>query len=89
MDSKWYSKPTNRGSAFEQGLIIDETTGENIAVSYKSEHAPLLSAAPGFKRALQDIIDTPQGYLGKCRCGHCHAKNLIAQRALDDAKESR
>lgn len=29
-----------------QGLVIDDETGENIAVIYKKENAPLIASAP-------------------------------------------
>jgi hypothetical protein len=38
----WYEGNTGT----HQGLVIDEQTGENIAVTYKKENAALISAAP-------------------------------------------
>ena len=38
----WYEGNTGD----HQGLVIDEQTGENIAVTYKKETAALISAAP-------------------------------------------
>jgi hypothetical protein len=35
METKWYSTVTNKGSAHEQGLIIEEETGNSIAVLYR------------------------------------------------------
>lgn len=43
MEARWYAKNTGCGG---QALIIDEKTGEDIAVSYREENAPLLAAAP-------------------------------------------
>ena len=37
-DLNWYVS----NSYNDQGLIIDEKTGENIAVTYKKEYAPLI-----------------------------------------------
>ena len=48
----WYSKTTNTGSPHEQGLVIDETTGKNIAVTYDAKHAPLVASAPELLAAL-------------------------------------
>jgi hypothetical protein len=39
---KWYEGNTGT----HQGLVIDEQTGESIAVTYKKENAALISAAP-------------------------------------------
>lgn len=49
---KWY--PKNTGNIHDQALVIDEETGENIAVSYKSEHAPILAAAPEMLELLRE-----------------------------------
>jgi hypothetical protein len=38
----WYAKNTSS----DQGLIIDEATGRNVAVAYDKADAPLLAAAP-------------------------------------------
>ena len=40
--SKWYEGNTGT----HQGLIVDENTGESIAVSYKKENAKFISASP-------------------------------------------
>lgn len=50
---KWYHKITSG----DQGLIIDEKTGENIAVSYKPENAPLIAASPEMYTALAKSLD--------------------------------
>ena len=53
---KWYeSKSCN-----DQGLVIDEETGENIAVSYKKENAALIAAAPEMRHILKHIITLQQ-----------------------------
>ena len=54
--STWYSKTTNTGSPHEQGLVIDETTGKNIAVTYDAKHAPLVASAPELLAALKQAI---------------------------------
>ncbi len=38
----WYSASTGN----DQGLIIDEQTGENIAVTYRAENAEIVASAP-------------------------------------------
>ncbi len=48
---KWYTGNTGN----HQGLVIDEHTGETIAVTYKKENAPLVSAAPEMYEALKEI----------------------------------
>lgn len=49
----WYR--TTTGS--HQGLIIDEDTGENIAVAYDEKHTQLTAAAPDLLEALQAMFD--------------------------------
>ena len=39
-----------------QGLIIDEITGENIAVSYNKANALVMAAGPELLEALQAIL---------------------------------
>lgn len=51
--NKWYAKDT--GS--DQGLIIDENTGESIAVSYKLENAPMIAFAPEAINLLRETLN--------------------------------
>lgn len=57
----WHSKIVNQGSAHEQGLIIDEGTGANIAVTYDPRHAALIVRAvtmlPKLVRVLEECRD--------------------------------
>lgn len=46
----WYAKPTGH-----QALIIDETTGDNIAVVYDPANADTLARAPAL-RALVELV---------------------------------
>jgi hypothetical protein len=71
MNKKWYvasmgSDPHN------QGLVADENTGENIAVTYKAENTALVAAAPKMLQALEksaqnikqlcDMVNTLAGF---------------------------
>lgn len=38
----WHACKTNTDSPHEQGLIIDDENGANIAVTYDPKHAPLI-----------------------------------------------
>lgn len=40
--SKWYESKTGN----DQGLVIDEITGSNVAVTYDRNDAALMAAAP-------------------------------------------
>jgi len=42
MNNKWHATKTGN----HQGLVYDEVTGENVAVTYKAEHAQLIATAP-------------------------------------------
>lgn len=45
----WYVSSTGN----HQGLIIDESTGENIAVTYDKKHAPLIAESPNMLKLLK------------------------------------
>jgi hypothetical protein len=47
----WYTANTGRG----QGLVVDEETGENIAVVYDKKNEDLIAAAPELLKALEFI----------------------------------
>ena len=49
---KWYTASTRN----HQGLIVEEETGENIAVSYKKEDANLIASAPDLLEAHNNVI---------------------------------
>jgi len=42
--SQWYEPSFS--NAHDQGLVADENTGENIAITYKKADAKLIAAAP-------------------------------------------
>lgn len=54
MKNLWYV--ANTGT--HQGLIVEETTGKNIAVSYDKKDAPILAAAPKMLKALHQAQKT-------------------------------
>ena len=51
---KQYAKDLN--NIAEQGLIIDEETGKNIAVAYDKKDMDLIAAAPELLEALKAAI---------------------------------
>jgi hypothetical protein len=61
----WYGRNNSNG----QGLIIDEETGRNVAISYDEKDTNLLSCAPELRKAIQIVysrvmntnINTPIG----------------------------
>ena len=52
---RWYTANTGN----HQGLVIDEETGANIAVTYDKAHGPLVAEAPAMLAALQEIAEYP------------------------------
>lgn len=48
----WHSQTTSA----DQGLIIDDETGRNVAVSYDAKDAKLIAAAPELLEALQSAL---------------------------------
>lgn len=55
----WYAAKTE--NIHDQGLVINEITGENIAVTYKSEHAPIIAASPELADMLDDLLCLVEG----------------------------
>jgi myo-inositol-hexaphosphate 3-phosphohydrolase len=50
---RWYVASTGN----HQGLVIDETTGANIAVTYDKKNAQLIAAAPALLEKLREVLD--------------------------------
>jgi len=51
MSKQWFTQSTGN----HQGLIVDMETGNNIAVCYDKEDAPLMAASPVMLKALERI----------------------------------
>jgi len=51
----WYAKDLN--NVADQGLIIDEATGKNIAVAYDKKDMALIAAAPELLGACYYALD--------------------------------
>jgi hypothetical protein len=51
--NNWY---ISNGS-FDQAIVIDEITGETIAVSYKSKNAPMIACAPEAVELLEETLE--------------------------------
>jgi len=60
INKSWYSKPTGCGG---QGLVIDEATGNNIAVAYDETNGSLIAAAPDMLATLRAIAADCEDYL--------------------------
>jgi len=54
MEKRW--RVANMGND-TQGLVIDENTGENVAVTYKAENAPVVAIAPEAIDLLAETLD--------------------------------
>ena len=52
----WYAKTINAGSPHEQGLIIEESGGRNVAVAYDAKDGPMIAAAPELLNTLQNAL---------------------------------
>ena len=67
----WYSSKTDS----HQGLVIDEDTGENIAVTFKKENAQLVASAPKLLKACkialtaieEASVDNIESWMGEIR----------------------
>ena len=54
-ESSWYVGKTGN----HQGIVIDQSTGRNVAVTYQAADAPLVAAAPELLDTLQAIVNCP------------------------------
>lgn len=62
INKSWYSKPTGCGG---QGLVIDEATGNNIAVAYDETNGSLIAAAPDLLEACRKLVVAFGEWTGK------------------------
>jgi hypothetical protein len=60
MNNTWYVSKTSN----DQGLIVDEKTGANIAVSYEKVNAQLISSAP-------DLLEACEQAATELQCFNC------------------
>jgi hypothetical protein len=79
---KWYTS-SNKDSL--QGLVCDEITGDNIAVTYNPEHAYLVSKAPALFQALKKIADAEESDWGY---DHPEKKMIAFARSIVDEIEN-
>ncbi len=79
----WYSANTGN----EQGLIIDEETGRNVAVTYDKKDAALIAAAPELLAALQFLLQEYNQHIPEdCDCVKIVEAYRQAQSAIQKAK---
>lgn len=52
----------NFDNIHNQALIVDEHTGENIAIAYDKDNAPLIAEAPNLLKACEDVLDIINAY---------------------------
>ena len=83
MNQNWTFQKTSS----DQGLIYDEESGRNIAVTYNSEHAPVVAASLDLLRAAKALVshieELPDD-TEKCR----HLKLALNNRAGEELREA-
>ena len=84
-NAKWYKSGIGKYSG-GQGLVIDETTGENIAVTYKVENSALVAAAPDLRAARQALLDWGRNNTSPRDANTPHALLVAAREAIDKAE---
>jgi sugar phosphate isomerase/epimerase len=70
---------TGQVTSSDQGLIIDDETGRNIAVAYDPKHTNLIAAAPDLLEALLLCVDALED-------GHWQETKQAARAAIAKAK---
>jgi hypothetical protein len=77
---EWYQSKT----CADQGLVVCQETGADIAVVYDKAHTPLIAAAPA-------LLDAAQGFLAELDSGNdfaaWEAAKAKLRQAVQDAKE--
>lgn len=56
----WYTKSKPHDA---QGLVIEESTGRTVAVTYDPKDAPLVAAAPQLAEAAAELLDAHMAVL--------------------------
>ena len=82
---QWH--PAKTGN--HQGLVIDDNTGANIAVTYDKAHASLVAAAPQLLRELKSAIFYIETYGGEVTTSFASGGNLRATKQLIAEAEGR
>lgn len=74
----WYA--TKPGNPY-QGIVIDERTGANIAVTYDKEYADLIASAPDLLQMVRNLVDlaSMRGRLDDYKALLADARALIAK----------
>jgi hypothetical protein len=80
----WYAKTKDR----LQGLIIDENTGANIAVSYNVDDADLIACAPELLFALKNLLEDVEYAQPKIKPGLIGNIQIRKAREIVDRLES-
>lgn len=76
--NKWYT-PTKYDAL--QGLVIDESTGANIAVTYDPKDAQKIAALPELVEALRNLLDDVEYARQYIEPGLIGARQVRAARA--------
>lgn len=83
MRTSWHESKTGN----HQGLIIDDKTGDNIAVTYDKQHASLVAAAPELLHMVVTLLGVAQWALDNG--GNPQGIKPIINRAYTIIKEAK
>lgn len=78
----WYS---NTKPDALQGLIYEESTGKNLAVSYDPKDAPLIAAAPDSDRILRVIRDWMKADANEIYLGTLMQDDVQGEQTIGEA----
>lgn len=53
----WHARRLYGNQGGDQGVVIDDQTGDNVAVTYRAEDAALVAAAPALLKALRATLE--------------------------------
>lgn len=70
-----------------QGLIVDEETGRNVAVSYDAKDARLIAATPKLLKALENAVTLLEAFQSKTDVPPAVLDNMLyeARAAIREA----